>query len=311
MSRFSRNILRWTLVLLTHGSVATARVNADDTLRQEESPTIAQAELPTIVKLEEQLPRSPTVVDFHGYQQRDFRWKGVNCKLVCPIRPAKGTPWVWRARFWGHEPQFDVAMLQQGWHVVYCDVADLFGCDDAVERWNQFYGLSQRIGLNPKPLLEGMSRGGVIVMRWASVNPACVSGLYVDNAVMDIRSWPGGKGIGEGSAGAWGKCLEAYEMTESESVSIADGPLDRLQALAKADVPIYALINLEDVVVPPGENSEKLVQRYQDLGGPFTVHRRRGLGHHPHSLEDPAPLVNFATRAFRAAQNRSQPAHAD
>lgn len=238
-----------------------------------------------------------SVSDFHGFVQHEFEVGGAACKLVSPAEPALGAPWIWRARFWGHEPQLDVALLKNGWHVGYCDVADLFGNETALQRWDQFHDFGQRIGLHPKPLLEGMSRGGLIVMRWASANPDKVSGIYVDNAVMDIRSWPGGKGDGIGAPRAWKTCLDAYQMTEEQTEVIDDGPLHRLDQLAKAGVPIFAMINEADNVVPPSENSDILVRRYRELGGAIQELRRPELRHHPHSLKNPAPLVDFALEA--------------
>ena len=32
-------------------------------------------------------------------------------KLQIPKKVAKGNPWVIRARFWGHEPQTDIALI--------------------------------------------------------------------------------------------------------------------------------------------------------------------------------------------------------
>ena len=34
-------------------------------------------------------------------------------------------------------------------------------------------------------------------------------------------------------------------------------------------------------------------QRYQALGGRIHVIGKPGVGHHPHSLEDPAPIVDY------------------
>lgn len=239
------------------------------------------------------------VGDFGGYAKHSFQLKGdVNAIVVSPKVPAAGNPWVWRARFWGHQPQFDLAMLQRGWHVCYCDVSDLFGADQALDRWDRFYSLSQELRLSQKPLLEGMSRGGLIIMRWSSAHPDQVCGIYADNAVMDIRSWPGGKGASKGTPSAWQTCLKAYGMTDAETENDRGGPLDRLKPLAEANVPIFALINEADVVVPPAENGDLLVAKYRSLGGPIEERRRAGLGHHPHSLKDPMPLVKFATKAF-------------
>lgn len=239
----------------------------------------------------------PTQATFQGFVQYDFALNGVACKLVAPKQPAAGHPWVWRSRFWGHEPQFDRAMLERGWYVCYCDVGNLFGADSAIERWDRFYDLTQQLGLDSKPFLEGMSRGGLIIMRWATEHPDRVSGIYADNAVMDMRSWPGGKGKGKGSAGDWQRCLKAYGLNEAQAAYFDDGPLDRLAPLAAAGVPIIALINEADDVVPPAENGDRLVARYKQLSGPITEIRRAGLGHHPHSLKDPTVLVDFAIAA--------------
>ena len=98
--------------------------------------------------------------------------EGIACRVVVPKKIADGKPWVWRARFFGHEPQFDIAMLNRGYHVVYCDVSGLFGIQEAVNRWNQFYNYLRFEHLfSDRAILEGMSRGGLIVYNWAAANP--------------------------------------------------------------------------------------------------------------------------------------------
>lgn len=65
------------------------------------------------------IPSGAAVFDFHGYQGYDFEFRNRNAKIVVPSYPAPGYPWIWRARFWGHEPQTDIALLERGFHVVY------------------------------------------------------------------------------------------------------------------------------------------------------------------------------------------------
>ena len=73
---------------------------------------------------------------------------------------ATGKPWIWRARFWGHLPQFDLALLNEGYQLVYCNVGGLYGSPKAVERWNAFYKtLHGNHGFAKKAVLEGMSCG--------------------------------------------------------------------------------------------------------------------------------------------------------
>ncbi|NOY82537.1 MAG: hypothetical protein GXP31_16185 [Kiritimatiellaeota bacterium] len=246
------------------------------------------------------LPQAPAPrpFSFHGFRGVDFRLAGVACKLAFPPRTAAGAPWIWRARFWGHEPQADLALLERGFHVAYCDVVDLYGAPAAVRRWDRFYAFMRDRGFNAKPFLEGMSRGGLIVHNWAVANPGKVSGIYADNAVLDIKSWPGGLGRGQGSETGWEACLKAYGFADENAARAWRGnPLDNLATLARARIPILYLMGMADTVVPPAENGEIAVKRYRELGGPVSVFRKPDMKHHPHSLEDPTPIVEFVLEA--------------
>jgi len=46
---------------------------------------------------------------------------------LAPTLPAAGKPWIWRTEFFGHEPQADLALLAQGFHVVYVNVQNMYG----------------------------------------------------------------------------------------------------------------------------------------------------------------------------------------
>ena len=41
------------------------------------------------------------------------------------------------------------------------------------------------------------------------------------------------------------------------------------------------------------ENTTVLESRYKRHGGPIHVIHKPGVGHHPHCLEDPKPIVEF------------------
>ena len=236
---------------------------------------------------------------FHEYAMLRFTVAGRNAIVVKPHVTAQGRPWVWRARFWGHQPQFDLVMLERGWHVVYIDVAGMFGSPNAVGIWDAFYKRLVHDGkLAPKPFLEGMSRGGLIIYNWAKANPKKVAGIYGDNAVCDARSWPGGKN-GKFSAPDWKKCLKEYGITEEEAKTFQGFPIDGLKPLAEAKVPLFNLIGTADKVVPPNENVLVLRKRYTELGGPIQTFCKLGKGHHPHCLPNPQPIVDFAMKATR------------
>jgi hypothetical protein len=218
-------------------------------------------------------------------------WRGFDMyrdkgnRVIVPRKVATGRPWVWRARFFGHEPQFDHAMLDRGYHVVYCEVGGLFGSPAAVRRWDKFYEyLRKEHGFAKKAILEGMSRGGLIIYNWAAANPDKVAAIYGDAPVMDFKSWPGYDN---------GGILKAYSFKSKEEAKAYTGnPIDNLEPLAKAGVPIIHVVGDKDKVVPVAENTGIAERRYKELGGVFQV-IHKDVGHHPHSLKDPTPLVDF------------------
>ncbi len=217
--------------------------------------------------------------------------------MVTPREEAEGRPWVWRARFFGHEPQADVALLDRGFHVAHIDVTNLYGGPEALRIWNRFYHyLVSEHGFAEKVALEGFSRGGLIIYNWAAANPEKVACLYGDAPVCDIKSWPGGKGVGTGSPEDWRRCLEVYGLTEEEALHFKGNPIDHLEPLAAAGVPILHVCGDADINVPMCENSDVVEARYKALGGDITVITKPGCAHHPHSLEDPTPIVEFIVK---------------
>lgn len=231
-----------------------------------------------------------------GYQVLDSTLNGVNFKLVSPKKPDDKKRWIWRARFWGHEPQTDLALLKKGFHVAYIDVAGLYGSEKAIGIWDEFYRfVTSTYGLNSKVVLEGMSRGGLIVFNWANRNAEKVACIYVDAPVCDIKSWPARIGRGTGSAKQWEEVLEAYGFTEEVALKFGGNPVDHLENLASQKVPILSVVGDADDVVPVSENTELVEKRLQELGWKMEVIHKAGVGHHPHSLENPKEIVDFIT----------------
>ncbi|MCP4642109.1 MAG: prolyl oligopeptidase family serine peptidase [bacterium] len=233
---------------------------------------------------------------WHGFDRYEFKVNERTCYMVVPMTVAEGKPWIWRARFFGHRPEVDLALLEKGFHVAYMDVANLFGSPKAVAHWNVFYAfLTTKYGFNPKPALEGMSRGGLMVFNWGIANPDKVACIYADAPVCDFKSWPGGKGTGAGSPEAWDVCLKAYEMTDEQAVAYPGNPIDNLEPLAKAKVPLFHVSGDADTVVPMSENTAIVEERYKALDAPIKVVVKPDIAH-KHGLDDPTPLINFVLK---------------
>ena len=229
--------------------------------------------------------------NFKGYDQYDFVVEGVKCRVAVPKKVAEGSPWIWRARFWGHEPQVDIALLEKGYHVVNADIKGLFGAPKAVKRWDIFYNyLTTEKGFDQKAVLEGMSRGGLIAFNWAIQNPDKVHCMYLDAPVCDFKSWPG---VNQGILNAYGF------SSEDEGKAYKGNPIDNLEPLAKAGVPLLHVVGDKDEVVPVSENTAVVEARYKEFGGQIEVIHKPEVGHHPHCLDDPTKIVEFIVKHVR------------
>lgn len=235
---------------------------------------------------------------YHGFDRYDFEVDGQKCLVVTPKMAAKGNPWIWRAEFFDHRPEIDLALVRKGFHLVYMNVGNTFGCPSAMKHFDEFYKvLTEKHGFSKKPVLEGLSRGGLYVYNWGAGHPDQVGVIIGDNPVCDFKSWPGGKGKGPGSAGDWKKLFGDYGFAdEAAALAYDKNPVDNLAPLAKAKVPLLHICGDADEVVPYPENTVLMKERYEKLGGTIHVIVKPGLKHHPHGLDDPTPAVEFVMK---------------
>lgn len=239
-------------------------------------------------------PQIAAAKQWNGFDQFDFKVEGRNALLVKPAKPASGNPWIWRTEFFGHEPQGDIALLKEGWHVAYFKVSDMYGDPKSVALMEKFHAHAVReFGLSKRAVLEGFSRGGLYAVNFAAAQPDKTAALYLDAPVLDIRSWPGGKGKGKGDARCWKQALEIYGLTEETAKDFKGNPLDKAEALAKAGIPVVAVVGDADTTVPYDENTKPFAEKYRAAGGTIEVIVKPGVNHHPHSLKDPKPFVDF------------------
>lgn len=233
--------------------------------------------------------------DWKGYQRINFTVGERQSFLVRPKEAQPGRPWIWRAEFPGAFDQADMALLEAGWHLAYHCVSDRYGCPSSIDDMKEFFDtVVPAFDLHPKTVLFGFSRGGLYACNYALRHPEDVAALYLDAPVLDIRSWPGGLGAGLGEPGCWEECRRCYELDTEEKVeSFFDNPLDNAERLAQLNIPIMLVAGDSDVYVPYSENGELFSERFEEAGGRITVIVKAGCNHHPHSLEDPAPIQEF------------------
>lgn len=230
--------------------------------------------------------------EWHGCDRYDFKFKGRNVIVVVPKQAAKGNPWIWRPAFFDAFPSVDKSLLEKGFHIVYYDVTHSYGNPRAVSLGTEFYQyMKDHYNLSPKVTLEGFSRGGLYALNWAIQNTDKVACIYIDAPVCNVFSWPGRKNVQ-----LWNDLLEEWNLTDEEMNSFKGNPIDNLAPLAKAGIPIISVCGDSDQTVPFKDNMNVVRSRYAALGGQVELIIKPGVDHHPHSLENPEPVVDFILR---------------
>ena len=227
---------------------------------------------------------------WHGFLQTQLTVGTVEVAVISPFKEKVGKPWCWHGEFFGCRSEPDIALLGEGFHIVYVKIPDMLGCPKAVAIWNQVYEfLTTEHSFNARPALIGLSRGALYCYNWAIQNPTKVSCIYADAPVCDFKSWPRNR-----SAYNWNLVLTLWNFSdEQEALAYSGNPIDNLECLVKAAIPLLHVYGDADDLVPPKENTLLLAQRYQALGGSIKLICKPGARHHPHGLEDSTPIIEF------------------
>jgi pimeloyl-ACP methyl ester carboxylesterase len=218
--------------------------------------------------------------------------------LKVPDVPASGKPWLWVGEFAGHLKSLEDGLVEKGWHVAYISFSNQFGSPASMQVWDKLYEeLHDKRGLSAKPALLGISRGGLYANAWVRLHPDRVSVLYLDNAVGDIRSWPGGfqlQAKGKGGPNDWQLYKNVFGFTDdTEAQQKSIRPADGLLPALKNDVFLISVHGTADTVVPYEDNAGIIVDFWQKQGGRLKIFPKEGGDHHPHGLPDPKPLIEL------------------
>lgn len=228
--------------------------------------------------------------EWEGHERYDFVLYGRAVTVVTPSEAAPGKPWIWRPAFFGAFPSVDKALVERGYHIAYYDLTHLYGSPRSVELGNRFYSaMHNEFGLNEKVVVEGLSRGGYFAFNWGAKNPDKVACLYVDAPVCDVTSWPGRE-----RTDLWEGFLHEWGIQDAGSGAAFSGnALALVDPLLAGNVPIIAVCGDADKTVPYTDNFQPFLQEYQSRGGIVMTILKPGCDHHPHSLDDPSPVVRF------------------
>lgn len=237
---------------------------------------------------------------WEGYDRYDFICNARQSTVVVPHVAAEGRPWIWRPAFFGAFPSVDKALLAKGFHVVYYDLTHLYASPRAQRLGNDFYDIMQRTyHLSSKVTLEGFSRGGMFAFDWGAKNTDKVACIYVDAPLCDMLYYSEIENLD-----LWKVFLAEWGLTDRTAKDFKGNPIDNLAPLAAAGIPVMGVCGDSDKTVPYEKHMKVVAERYRALGGLVEIILKPGCDHHPHSLENPEPVVDFIVRNQPDYQNK-------
>lgn len=211
-------------------------------------------------------------------QRTRFEVAGRPAFVILPTEKSdKPIPWVLYAPTLGkglpggaEKWMFD-RFLKAGIAIAGVDVGESYGSPAGRATYNALHEhVAEKLKFQQRACLLARSRGGLMLYCWAAENAdkvKCIVGVY---PVCNIASYPG---IAR-ACKAYGKTPEQLQAELHKH-----NPPDRLAELAKAKVPIFHIHGNIDKVVPLGENSQLLHDKYKALGGKMTLLVAKDQGH--------------------------------
>ena len=206
--------------------------------------------------------------------------EGRRAFVIMPPAPPAGRPIPWIAYTpclldqglpGGAEDWMFERFLAAGIAVAGIDAGDTHGNPRSRELFTRLHEeLTTKRGFSERVCLLARSRGGLFAFNWASEHPQLVAGIAGIYPVCDLRSYPGLE-----------RACRDFGLSAADLAGQLDrhNPLQRLEPLARADVPLFAIHGDVDTLVPLAANSAAVEKRYRELGGRMRLVVPAGQGH--------------------------------
>jgi hypothetical protein len=190
----------------------------------------------------------------------DSQWHLTGLAIVVPRKAAPGNPWVFRADAIRRDSTVDQALLERGFHIVIPPLTSQSG--PVKQQWDDVYKLLTDHGFSKKPVMEGTGVAAGEAYAWAIANPERVACVCARNPAL-------------------------------RSLMSKTPPLENLERLAKAGVPLLHLCDSDD---PWFEQYTRVAEkRYREFGGKMTVIARESSAAHPLSATELQKVLGVIT----------------
>lgn len=218
-----------------------------------------------------------------------WTFNGYTVRVERPERP--NGKWIWKTEFFHAFDAAEQKLLEMGYTRVYYGISDKYGSYNAVRIMHEFHKhIVKELDLCEKPVLFGFSRGGLYAFNYTLFYPESVEKVYLDAPVLDMRTWPP-----RGSK--WRDQVYAeYGLNEETIETFGGHPVENLAEYFSLNIPTLLVAGGADEVVPFDANSERMINYCRDNGIPLEYYVKPDCKHHPHSLEDVTPIIEFVER---------------
>lgn len=230
-------------------------------------------------------------IEWRGFEGYEFEFEGLPAKLIKPNCKPNGK-WLLKTEYFDAFPETEIELLNRGWHLAYNQNHNRWAEELDLQRKSAFLAyIPKAFGLNEKPVLVGMSCGGMYAVKLTALNPTRISGVYLDAPVMNLLSCP--CNLGKASGVTFEEYHHFTGRTLVEMLSYREHPIDKMHVLAEYKIPIVLVAGDSDGVVPYDENGALLEAYYKKQDLPIQVFMKAGAGHHPHGLENPCIVADI------------------
>lgn len=224
---------------------------------------------------------------WNGFKRHIFDFQGREAWIVEPETAAPGTPWTWCME-WPNAfvPRTGVPdLLKKGFHHVHIKALG-HGNDEDQKAFAAFHDhLVKQYGFSKKCGLIGLSFGGLYSCRFAAFHPEKTACIYLDAPLCSFHKFFHADLV-----------VEDYQLKYAADYFDLPGlPINLAHKLK--DCPILLIYGKADTTVLPEYNCEMLTARLerQNGSGKVEIIARNAWAHHPHGLDDTAPIVDFMT----------------
>ncbi len=231
--------------------------------------------------------------DYKGYKKETVSVCGRRAYIIHPNITPTGK-WAMKTEYFEAFPAVQLKLLELGYYVAYIENKTRWYVEednDAKAELAEY--MIKTYNVSPKSVIIGMSCGGMQGIYFGSKYPQYVSCMYLDAPVVNLLSCP----FNVGRAPREQKWLDEYTnstgLTLRDLLSYRNHPLDRIDDLIKNKIPVILICGDSDTVVPYEENGKLLNDKYVKSGVPVKTIVKQGCNHHPHSLEDNTPIIDF------------------